>query len=60
MSALEGGVAAVSAATGQAAALLVILALARAGDNFVVSTHLFGGTYQQVSSQFELLYDIIR
>jgi O-acetylhomoserine (thiol)-lyase len=45
IAALEGGVAALGMASGQAAETLTILNLARAGDNFVVSTSLYGGTY---------------
>ncbi|GAA6053861.1 hypothetical protein JCM3770_004752 [Rhodotorula araucariae] len=44
---LEGGVGAVAVASGQAATLAAIIALARAGDNFVVSTKLYGGTFYQ-------------
>lgn len=47
MAALEGGVAAVAAASGQSAQLMAVLALAGSGDNIVASTHLFGGTYNQ-------------
>jgi O-acetylhomoserine (thiol)-lyase len=42
---LEGGVAAVATASGQAAQTLAILNLAQAGDNIVASTSLYGGTY---------------
>jgi len=45
MAALEGGVAALGLASGQAAETLTILNLARAGDNIVASTSLYGGTY---------------
>ncbi len=45
IAALEGGVAALGLASGQAAETLTILNLARAGDNFVASTSLYGGTY---------------
>jgi O-acetylhomoserine (thiol)-lyase len=41
---LEGGVAAVATASGQAAQTLTILNLARAGDSIVASTALYGGT----------------
>ncbi|GAA5854621.1 hypothetical protein JCM8547_004914 [Rhodosporidiobolus lusitaniae] len=47
MAKLEGGVGAVGLASGQAATLAAILALARNGDNFVVSTKLYGGTFYQ-------------
>ncbi|HEX7086583.1 MAG TPA: O-acetylhomoserine aminocarboxypropyltransferase/cysteine synthase family protein [Vicinamibacterales bacterium] len=42
---LEGGVAALGLASGQAAETLTILNLSRAGDNFVTSQTLYGGTY---------------
>ncbi|MGW6745936.1 bifunctional o-acetylhomoserine/o-acetylserine sulfhydrylase [Streptomyces sp. NPDC055025] len=45
IAALEGGVAAVALASGQAAETLAILTLASAGDHIVSSTSLYGGTY---------------
>jgi len=42
---LEGGVAAVAVASGQAAETLAILNLAEAGDHIVSSASLYGGTY---------------
>ncbi len=42
---LEGGVAALAVASGQAAELLSILNLAGAGDHVVASASLYGGTY---------------
>src|SRR5262245_25169821 len=45
IAALEGGVAALALASGQAAETLTILTLARAGDNIVSTTSLYGGTY---------------
>ena len=42
---LEGGVAAVATASGQAAETLAILNLAEAGDSIVSSSSLYGGTY---------------
>jgi O-acetylhomoserine (thiol)-lyase len=45
VAALEGGVGALGVASGQAAETLTILSLARAGDNFVTSSSLYGGTY---------------
>jgi O-acetylhomoserine (thiol)-lyase len=45
VAALEGGVAALGLASGQAAETLTILNLARAGDNIVSSTSLYGGTH---------------
>nr|WP_243876777.1 bifunctional o-acetylhomoserine/o-acetylserine sulfhydrylase [Streptomyces sp. 846.5] len=45
IAALEGGIAAVATASGQAAETLAILTLASAGDHIVSSTSLYGGTY---------------
>jgi O-acetylhomoserine (thiol)-lyase len=45
IAALEGGVAAVAFASGQAAETAAILNLASAGDHFVSSASLYGGTY---------------
>ena len=42
---LEGGIGAVATASGQAAAALVLTALAGAGDHVVASASLYGGTY---------------
>lgn len=47
MAALEGGIAAVAASSGQSAQFMTIAALAHAGDNIVSSTYLYGGTYNQ-------------
>ncbi len=44
LAALEGGVAAVATASGQAAGTLALLNLCRAGDSVVASTALYGGT----------------
>ena len=45
VAALEGGVAALALASGQAASAFSVLNLARHGDNIVASTDLYGGTY---------------
>ncbi len=45
IAALEGGVGAVGLSSGQAAETLAILNLARAGDDIVSSSSLYGGTY---------------
>jgi O-acetylhomoserine (thiol)-lyase len=47
VAALEGGVAALATASGQAAQLIAIATLAEAGDNVVSSSSLYGGTYNQ-------------
>ena len=45
LAAMEGGAAALAVASGQAASLYSIQNIAKAGDNFVCSTHIYGGTY---------------
>lgn len=45
VSVLEGGAAALATASGQAAETLAILTLARAGDEIISTTSLYGGTY---------------
>ena len=45
MAALEGGVAALSVASGQAASAIAVQNIAHAGDNIVSSTDLYGGTW---------------
>ena len=45
LAALEGGAAALCVASGQAASAFAIQNLARAGDNIVSSTDLYGGTW---------------
>ncbi len=45
VAALEGGVAALATASGQAAETLTILTLANSGDEIVSTTSLYGGTY---------------
>lgn len=47
IAALEGGVAAVATASGQAAQLVAITTLAQAGDNIVAASSLYGGTWNQ-------------
>jgi len=42
---MEGGIAGLAVASGQAAETLTVLNLARAGDNLVSSQTLYGGTY---------------
>ena len=45
LTALEGGVAAVVTASGQAAVTYAVLNIARAGDNIISVSQLYGGTY---------------
>src|SRR5258707_330047 len=45
IAALEGGVAALALGSGQAASLFAVQNICHAGDNFVASTDLYGGTW---------------
>ena len=45
VAAIEGGVAALSLASGQSASSYTVLNLCRSGDNFVSSNNLYGGTW---------------
>ena len=45
IAALEGGVAALALASGQAASLIAVQNICHAGDNFVCSTDIYGGTW---------------
>lgn len=45
ITAMEGGVAALAVASGQTASTFAVLNLCRAGDNFVSSTDIYGGTW---------------
>lgn len=49
---LESGVAALALASGQAAQMLAITSLMQAGDEFVTSSTLYGGTYTQFDVSF--------
>src|SRR5262249_21676538 len=45
VAALEGGVAALTLGSGQAASMFAVQNICQAGDNFVSSTDLYGGTW---------------
>ena len=55
MAALEGGVAALATSSGQAAQFLALQTIAKAGDNIVSSSYLYGGTYNQFKVSFPRL-----
>ena len=55
VAALEGGVAALAAASGHAAQILAISTIAQAGDNFVSTSRLYGGSYNQFKVTFPRL-----
>src|SRR6202041_575333 len=53
VAALEGGVGALALASGQAASAFAIQNVARAGDNVVSSTDLYGGTWNLFATSFK-------
>nr|WP_294897474.1 O-acetylhomoserine aminocarboxypropyltransferase/cysteine synthase [uncultured Pedobacter sp.] len=55
IAALEGGVAAVATASGMAAQFLALNNILEAGDNFVTSPFLYGGSYNQFKVAFKRL-----
>ena len=55
VAALEGGMAAVATASGQSAQFLAITNCMQAGANFVSTSFLYGGTYNQFKVQFPRL-----
>jgi O-acetylhomoserine/O-acetylserine sulfhydrylase len=52
---LEGGVAALATATGLAAQFIALNNILQAGDNFVSTSFLYGGTYNQFKVAFKRL-----
>jgi O-acetylhomoserine/O-acetylserine sulfhydrylase len=55
IAALEGGVAGLATASGQAAQFIALNNILQAGDNFVTSPFLYGGTYNQFKVAFKRL-----
>lgn len=55
IAALEGGVAALATSSGQAAQFLALNNILQSGDNFVTSSSLYGGTYNQFKIAFKRL-----
>lgn len=55
IAALEGGVAALATGSGQAAQFLALNNILQAGDNFVSTSFLYGGTYNQFKVAFKRL-----
>ncbi|MCB0538743.1 MAG: O-acetylhomoserine aminocarboxypropyltransferase/cysteine synthase [Bacteroidetes bacterium] len=53
MAALEGGVMAVATASGQSAQFLALNNIMQVGDNFVSSSNLYGGSYNQFKVAFK-------
>ncbi|RXF72268.1 O-acetylhomoserine aminocarboxypropyltransferase/cysteine synthase family protein [Arcticibacter tournemirensis] len=55
IAALEGGVAALAVSSGQAAQFIAINNILQAGDNFISTSFLYGGTYNQFKVAFKRL-----
>ena len=55
LAALEGGVAALAVGSGQAAQFIALNNILQAGDNFVSTSYLYGGTYNQFKVSFKRL-----
>lgn len=55
IAALEGGVAALATSSGQAAQFLALNNILQAGDNFITTSFLYGGTYNQFKVAFKRL-----
>lgn len=55
IAALEGGVTALATSSGQSAQFIALNNILQAGDNFVSTVHLYGGTYNQFKVQFKRL-----
>jgi O-acetylhomoserine/O-acetylserine sulfhydrylase len=55
IAALEGGVAGLAVGSGQASQFLALNNILQAGDNFISTTYLYGGTYNQFKVAFKRL-----
>jgi O-acetylhomoserine/O-acetylserine sulfhydrylase len=55
VAALEGGVAAVATSSGQSAQFIALTNILGAGDNFISTSFLYGGTFNQFKVQFKRL-----
>ncbi len=55
IAALEGGVAALAVGSGQAAQFIALNNILEAGDNFVSTSFLYGGSYNQFKVAFKRL-----
>ena len=55
IAALEGGVAALATSSGQAAQFIALNNILQAGDNFISSSYIYGGTYNQFKVAFKRL-----
>ncbi len=55
VAALEGGAMALAVASGQAAQFIALSNILQSGDNFVSTSHLYGGSYNQFKVSFKRL-----
>jgi O-acetylhomoserine/O-acetylserine sulfhydrylase len=55
VAALEGGIAALATSSGQSAQFIALNNILSEGDNFISTSHLYGGTYNQFKNQFKRL-----
>lgn len=55
VAALEGGVAALATGSGQAAQFIALNNILKAGDNFISTSYLYGGTHNQFKVSFKRL-----
>jgi O-acetylhomoserine/O-acetylserine sulfhydrylase len=55
IAALEGGVAALAVSSGQAAQFIALNNILQEGDNFITTSYLYGGTYNQFKVAFKRL-----
>ena len=55
VAALEGGVSGLATSSGQSAQFIALNNILQVGDNFVTTSHLYGGTYNQFKNQFKRL-----
>jgi len=55
IAALEGGVGALATSSGQSAQFIALTNILNQGDNFITTSYLYGGTYNQFKIQFRRL-----
>ncbi len=55
VAALEGGISGLATSSGQSAQFIALNNILQVGDNFVTTSHLYGGTYNQFKNQFKRL-----
>ena len=55
VAALEGGISGLATSSGQSAQFIALNNILQVGDNFVATSHLYGGTYNQFKNQFKRL-----